>query len=190
ISSLLSEQEVIIELFRQRKRSLTILLGANANVMRGEFTGDPLRDSFRSTFRMISLYQEYIKDPLHHDSAWAMAVTSGRPIYGYKVSRGMYEIDPQKASVVRYIYFLRICLRMSIQRITWETAGMWDRNKKKYDTTRINRVLQKESIYRGWFSDSFGVQRYIPHLKLLPDTEKELYDTPRPEVIFRGATDS
>lgn len=176
------EREVLHQiLLRSGVKLHTTDRGEQAWLEHGD-PNDPTTALMRQIFGAFSQYEKAVIEIRMQAGMRFKAAkggyTGGRTPFGYRSVERELLVEPQEARLVRYIYMLRHKYRMTLRGIADQLVQF---TGQKFDKNRIYRVLNTESLYRGQYTDRYGITHDRPDLRILPDRadydyEEETYN--------------
>jgi DNA invertase Pin-like site-specific DNA recombinase len=176
------EQELFLTMFRQDNVVMHSVMPVEDHMLDGGHVKDPARAFTRTVLAAASAYERaMIEMRMSAGMAYKASqggFTGGVPPYGYDIKNGELVINPFKAKMVCFIFYLRARYRMSISGISKHLkANKNATDKGNYDHSKISRILKdNEPLYRGLYTDRFGTPHPRPDLKILPDDPEALLD--------------
>lgn len=164
------EREVLYQLMlRSGVRLHTTDRGEQAWLANGD-PNDPTTALMRQIFGAFSQYEKAVIEIRMQAGMRFKAAkggyTGGRVPFGYRSVDRELVVDAQQAALVRYIYMLKHKYKMTLQGISDQLLNF---TGQKFPKSRIHRILNTEALYRGQYTDRYGIQHERPDLIILPD---------------------
>lgn len=176
------EQELFLTMFRQDNVTMHSVMPTEEHMLDGGHVKDPARAFTRTVLAAASAYERaMIEMRMNAGMAYKASqggFTGGHPPFGYVVKNGELVIDPYEASMVRFIYHLKLRYKLSNKGIgRYLHAHKHASDTNRYDHSKIGRIVKdNEPLYRGLYTDRFGSPHQRPDLKILPDDREALLD--------------
>lgn len=178
LSRIGDEREIIYQLLVRSSVSLHSTDASEQNYLSTGNSGDPMTTMVRQIFAIFSQYERAMTEVRTKTGMRFKALrgefTGGAVPYGYRIEERDLAIDPQRSKMVRYVFMLRYSFNLTIrgiaQRITeYLPAG------QTFSRMRVSRILKHEKLYRGWYTDRYGVVHARPDLRILDEGDDHDY---------------
>lgn len=177
------EQEMLLDLLRRGGTHTHSTLASERAILEGDLH-DPQRVMMRQILATVAQYERHLIQVRMQLGARAKAargqcITSAVPP-GYRMVSKDLAVDPQGAHEVRVVYYLRQ-LNLSYKQIATELPRRF--HVPPFGRMKIARILDRESLYRGTYTDPFGGVHKRPDLRILPDDWQVWAEEHDPEYL-------
>ena len=174
------EQELFLDMLRRDGVTIHSVQAGEAHMLDGGFVNDPSRVFSRQVLAAAAQYERALiemrmKAGITYKAARG-GYTGGLPPYGYKPYKRELIIVPDKAKMVRYIFWLSKRYGMGQVAITEHINSTKQVGSPRFTRQKISRILYNEELYKGVYKDCFKQPHMRPDLRILPDNDEELDD--------------
>lgn len=175
------EQELFLTLFRRDNIQLHSVVPTEDHMLDGGHVRDPARAFTRTVLAAAASYERaLIEMRMNSGMAYKAAnggYTGGVPPFGYNAKNAELVITPHEASMVCFVFYLKIRYKLSASAISkYITQNKDLSDKEMYDRHKISRILQNKALYSGMYRDRFGALHLRQDLKILPDDPEALLE--------------
>lgn len=173
------DQELLLKIMWKNNVTVHSTFEAEKELLGIDGEVDPIRRLMRQVMASFTEYERAVIQlrldaGLMHKASRG-GYTGGRPHFGYDVKDSELIINPYKAKMVRYIFYLRLAHGMSYSGISDTIKAHKDpADPRDYHRKFVSRVLKNETVYRGRYVDRFDGVHDRPDLTILPDSLDEL----------------
>jgi DNA invertase Pin-like site-specific DNA recombinase len=169
-SRIADEQEMLLRILWNADTTVISTLAAETETLRSG-GNDPSRALMRQIFSSFAQYERATIQLRMQMGLRAKAATGGwvqgRVPFGYVMHDNDIIIDEDRAHIVRIIFYLKRNYGMSLREIS--RALPFHGVTEHIGHMTVKRVLDREKLYSGIYTDPFGTPHKRDDVRILPD---------------------